>query len=304
MNKQNSARLSSRDNQNKALLALLFGAIGISLSPIFVRLSEVEPTVSAFYRTGLAVPMLLLWPFLLPARKQSVTLGPHGRQLGYLFVLAGLFFAFDLIFWHRSIALTSVANATLFPNFAPVIVTIVAWFLFGEKITRGFVLGLSIAVIGAIIIVGDSFGRGGSNFRGDMMGLATAFFYAGYLIVVSRLRRAASVQQIMLWSSVISALILLAFALFSGDNLAPASLYSWLVLLALAGVSQVGGQGMIAYALAHLPVSFSSVGLLIQPALAALFGYLILSEPIGAWQGAGVMIILVGIYLARRGSDH
>jgi len=63
------------------------------------------------------------------------------------------------------------------------------------------------------------------------------------------------------------------------------------------------GQGMIAFALAHLPVSFSSVGLLVQPALAALFGWLFLSEPLGLWQGAGVLAILAGIHTAHRAAN-
>jgi drug/metabolite transporter (DMT)-like permease len=74
------------------------------------------------------------------------------------------------------------------------------------------------------------------------------------------------------------------------------------VVLGLALVSHAAGQGLIAYALAHLPAAFSSVGLLLQPVVAALFAWLLLAEPLAALQVAGGMVVLAGIYLARRGS--
>ena len=76
----------------------------------------------------------------------------------------------------------------------------------------------------------------------------------------------------------------------------------WLALIGLALVSHVSGQGMIAYALAHLPASFSSVGLLFQPAIAAVLAWIILKEPLGLWQAFGGTIVLAGIFLARQGS--
>ncbi len=303
MSEPKSVAVSGQEKPNLALLALLVGAIGISLSPIFVRLSDVGPSVSAFYRTGLAVPLLLIGPYFLPAPQNQQSLVPATRREGWLLILAGVFFAFDLAFWHWSILLTSVANATLFPNLAPVFVTIAAWMWFGEKITKGFLLGLLVAIAGAALIAANSLGRADSHIIGDLLGIVTAVFYAGYLLIVSRLRKNFGVRVIMVWSSGVSALLLLALSLFTGVALQPASLSGWMILLALAGISHVGGQGLIAYALAHLPVSFSSVGLLVQPALAALFGYLILFERVALWQGVGIVTILLGIYLAKRSAE-
>ncbi len=74
------------------------------------------------------------------------------------------------------------------------------------------------------------------------------------------------------------------------------------MLLALALLSHVGGQSLIAYALAHLPAAFSSVSLLLQPVAAALLAWLILSEALGLLQGLGGAVVLAGIAIARRGS--
>ena len=284
-----------------ALLALFAGAAGIAFSPIFVRLADIDPIASAFYRTTLAIPVFLLLPFLFPQSKPKAADETSQRDFFGL-ILAGLFFAGDLAFWHYSIQLTSVANATLFPNLAPIFVTFAAWALFKERITERFLLGLVVAISGAIIVLGDSLARGGGHIRGDIFGVVTALFYAGYLLMVSRLRKTHTTLTIMTWTSVVTSLVLLPLCLWSGQNLVPAGPGKWAALFGLSWFSHMGGQGMIAYALAHLPVSFSSVGLLLQPALAALFAFLILGEPLGLWQGLGAMVILAGIYLARRGA--
>ena len=97
-------------------------------------------------------------------------------------------------------------------------------------------------------------------------------------------------------------MILLPVALASGEPMLPASAAGWLVLLGPRLDHARGGQGLIAYALAHLPAAFSSVGLLLQPVMAAVFAWVLLAEPLVALQIAGGAVVLAGIYLARRGS--
>jgi drug/metabolite transporter (DMT)-like permease len=281
-----------------ALPVLFAGAVAIALSPIFVRLSEIGPTATAFYRTALAVPALFLWLAIERRRDAPTAAGGDWRP----FALAGLFFAGDLAFWHWSIKLTSVANATLLANFAPVFVALGGFLAFGVRVRAGFVGALVLTLLGAIILMGDSVGLSHSHLGGDALGLVTAMFYAGYMLVVGRLRARASTARIMAWTALITSAALLPVALLSGESLAPATLDGWAVLLGLALVSHSFGQGAIAYALAHLPTSFSSVALLVQPLMAALFAWLILYEPLTPLQGLGGAVILIGILIARRTS--
>ncbi|MGH7412112.1 MAG: EamA family transporter, partial [Candidatus Methylomirabilis sp.] len=100
----------------------------------------------------------------------------------------------------------------------------------------------------------------------------------------------------------VSSITLLPIALLSGEGLVAFTARGWAVLISLALLSQVAGQGLITYALAHLPAAFSSVGLLLQPAVAAALAWIILDEPVGLWQSLGGAVVLSGIVLARRGS--
>ncbi|MDD3763026.1 MAG: DMT family transporter [Nevskiales bacterium] len=283
----------------RALPALIVGAILIGLAPIFVRVAGVGPSVAAFWRLTLALPLLglMLWRLPQPPPAAGAD-GVSPRALRWLW-LAGAFFAADLALWHHSIRWTSVANATLLANMAPVFVTLAAWRLYGERISGRFVVGLALALIGAATLVADSLQIGPATAFGDLLGVAAAVFYAGYLLGVSRQRRVFNTVQVMFWTSAAGAVLTLALALASGEALWPPTAWSWLMLAGLALLSHVGGQGLIAYALAHLPASFSSVSLLVQPVAASLFAWVLLSERFGLQQAVGGIVVLSGIVLCR-----
>lgn len=284
-----------------ALIGLLIGALGIALSPIFVRLSEIGPVATAFWRIGFAMPVVFAW-MMLESRSAAPPRRPSSRRDYLRLTWAGLFFAGDLAVWHWSIQFTSVANSTLLANFAPIFVTLVAWAVYKQRFSRTFIGGLALALGGAVVLMGESMNLSASHLFGDALGIVTAMFYAGYILSVGRLRAEFSTATIMTWTGLVSGLTLLPLALLSGESLAPPTLYGWTVLAALGVISHAGGQSLIAYALAHLPPAFSSVSLLLQPAAAAVFAWILLSEPLSFLQATGAVIVLAGIFLARRGS--
>ena len=288
-----------QEKSRVAFAALLTGAVGIAFAPIFVRLSEVGPSATAFYRVFLALPVLWLWR-LQERGKPDAPAQPAGSKDCWQLALAGLLFAADLALWHWSIRLTTVANATLFANFAPIFVTLGARILFSEKVTRTFLLGMAGALAGAAMVVGNSLSVTAKHVAGDLVGIATAVFYAGYMLSVKHLRRSFSTATIMAWSGLSASPALFLVALASGERLVPIQASGWIVVIALALISQVGGQSLIAYAFAHLPASFSSLSLLLQPAVAALLAWLILRESLGPLQAFGGALIMCGIAVAGR----
>jgi drug/metabolite transporter (DMT)-like permease len=274
-----------------ALPALLLGAVFIALSPIFVRLSEAGPISTAFWRVALALPVLWLF-FRLPLK------GPK-----LLFLGAGIAFAGDLVFWHKSIQFTSVANSTLLANLASIFVTLAAWVLWRERPRPLFLIALALALGGVALLVHTSVDFSRTALLGDALGVITAMFYAWYILAVKGLRdRAAATLQVMAVTSTLTAVILLPIALASGEQMLPTTAYGWWILLGLALVTHAAGQGLIAYALAHLPAAFSSVGLLLQPVVAAVFAWALLSEPLVPLQIAGGLVVLAAIWLARKSS--
>jgi drug/metabolite transporter (DMT)-like permease len=295
-----SAKVYHRRMRTSALFSLVAGAACIALSPIWVRVSDVGPTASAFWRVALAIP--LLWTLFAFNSKGQKNL--HKSQCMPM-LAAGIAFAGDLAFWHWSIKYTSVANSTLLANLASIFVTLAAWLLWRQRPSGLFLAGLAMALLGVVLLVQASVDFSPTALLGDALGVVTAVFYAWYLLSVKGLRdRGAGTLQLMAATTTITATILLPVALASGEALLPENAAGWLKLLGLAWISHAAGQGLIAHALAHLPAGFTSVGLLLQPVIAALFAWSLLNEPLAALQIVGGGVVLAGIYLARRASSQ
>jgi drug/metabolite transporter (DMT)-like permease len=285
-----------------AFAALLFGGAAIGFAGIFMRLSDVNPVASAFWRMALAAPILWIWAWAVRKLDQA----QHKRtDFTFTLALAGCYFAGDMGFWHLSLHDTTVSNATLLANFAPIFIAFWMWRVHQVCFSRIFIIGLWVALIGAALLVLPNASAGADNSSklwGDALGILSGMFYAGYQLVIKGARDQYSTARLMAWSTTITALALLPFALGSQGTFFPASAIGWLPLLALAITAQIGGQTVIAYAFAHLPSSLSSVGLLVQPLTATIAAWLLFHEAIGPVQLAGGVLLLWGIYLAKRGS--
>ncbi len=276
-----------------ALAALFAGAAAIGTSALFVKVSETGPVATAFWRVALALPFLGLWA------SRTARPAPSAKNRRLLWS-AGFFFAGDLAVWHWSIILTSVANATLLANFAPIFVTLAAWLLLRHRPGQGFLVSMTVALAGMLLLIGPDFVATGRAWLGDVLGVITAMFYAAYQLTVNRARANLSTARIMAWSSAITAAFLVPIVMLSGEAWLPATGYGWLKLAGLALIAQVAGQSLIAYALAHLSATFVSVGLLLQPVVAAILAWLLLGETLTTWQLAGGVLVLAGIAAARH----
>jgi drug/metabolite transporter (DMT)-like permease len=279
-----------------ALFALFAGAAAIATAPLFVKVSETGPVATAFWRIALALPFLWTWSLAAQRSRHYESFVAERR----LIIAAGLFFAGDLAVWHWSIVLTSVANSTLLANLAPIFVTLAVWFLFRKRPASAFLAGLALALSGVAMLIGGDFRLGGGEIVGDALGVVTAMFYAAYQLTVTRLRASVATSTLMAWSGIFMAAALLPLALLSGDAVFPATTDGWVTLIALALIAQAAGQSLIAYAMAHLPATVSSIGLLAQPVLAALYAWILLGEALGWLQFAGGAAVLVGIRIAQR----
>ena len=282
-----------------AIMALLVGATCIGTSALFVKVSEAGPVSTAFWRVFLALPFLWTWAALTPRDSAAA----HNNSRGLL-IAAGFFFAGDLAVWHWSIVLTSVANAVLLANLAPIFVTLAAWWIWRKKPAAMFLAGLAAALTGVMLMVGGDFSLVSDRaLLGDALGVVTAMFYAAYQLTVKKLRGSVSTARIMAVSSVVTAAFLLPIAWLSGETFFPVSAIGWLKVFGLALISQVAGQSLIAYAMAHLPATLSSVGLLLQPVMAGLFAWILLGETLGAVAFVGAALVLVGIRIATQAEN-
>ena len=275
---------------------LILGALGIAFSPIFVRFSDVDPIMTAFYRIFLSLPFFLLFSSSGIIEKIKF---PEVKNYYLVFFFSGLFFALDLICWHWSIKLTTVSKATFLSNLAPVVVILFSYFFLKEKFTKFFYIAAGLSLGGMTLLLGESFQFNKNQFFGDLLGVLTAVWYGSYIITISQLRKKYNTTSIMFISGVITSIILIVISIIFELQLIPQTINSIIILFLLAFICQFLGQAFIAYALAFLPASTSSLTLLIQPIAATILGYLFFQEKLNSIQFFGCILILIGIYIAR-----
>ena len=287
----------SADGQQRwlTLAALVAGATAIGTAPLFVRFSETGPVATAFWRVFLALPVLWLWAWQQDRAALPVLIRKHRGA----FFLIGFFFAGDLAVWHWSILLTTIANATLLANLAPLFVTMFVWMVWRQRPGYRFLAALALALAGTVLLMAPNISMSGAARTGDLLGLLTAAFYAAYQISVTRGRETLSTATLMAGSSSVMAALLFVIAWSSGDTLLPQSTAGWWTVIGLAVTAQIIGQSLIAYAMAHLPAVLSSVGLLWQPVAATTFAAMLVGEWLAGMQWTGALLVLASIAAAQ-----
>jgi drug/metabolite transporter (DMT)-like permease len=275
-----------------AFAALVFGAVAMGASVLFVRWADVGPYASAFWRVFLALPFLWVW---MRIENRSAA----WPRLDLALVLAGLLFTGDLFFWHLAILGTTVANATFLATTAPIWVALGAWLVLSEAVGGRALIGLALCILGGFALLGESYGFAPQRLMGDLYGVATAVFFGAYVLAVRAARAHHGAAEVMFVSTAITSVCLFVITYLFEPRILPQSMQGAAALLALAIISQVGGQGLVAVALGTLPATFSSLVIFLEALAAAGFGWWLLNEPLGLAQAVGGVLILFGIWVAR-----
>jgi drug/metabolite transporter (DMT)-like permease len=286
-----------RKIEGLAFLALLVGNLALAAGPFLVRNSGVGPVSAGFWRMALALPFL--W---LLARMFGQPVHRPRKALTIAIALAAFFFAADLAAWHAGILLTKLGNATLFGNISSFFFA--AWGLWLARRLPSPVqaLALTLAAAGCGMLMWGSAELSAAHLRGDLLAAFAGLLYTFYLIIVERTRGELQPLPLLFLASLFGAIMLLPVALAAGETITPAD---WTGLFALALCSQVVGQGLLVYALGHVPPLVVGIAMLTQPALSALLGWLYYGESFTPldWTGAGMIVIaLVLVRLRERGA--
>jgi drug/metabolite transporter (DMT)-like permease len=271
-------------------LMVAIGALAIGYAPIGLRLSEFGPQATAFWRYAFALPLLVLLAIRFGGLR-----GPSWAA-----VCAGVFFGLDMVLWHASLTLTSVANATFIVNLGSILAGVVAWAVLKQPPTRTWPAAAVLAFVGAWMLSRGAAAPAASAPDGDLLALGAAGFVAGYIVASAIARRRDEAMSVMVWTTLSSLAVALAAVLGSGERLLPPKA-DWLLVPASLGlVAHVLGQGLIVAGLGRTPPSVAGLLILIQPVASAAIAWRAFGEPMTALQVGGCGLILAGIWLAGR----
>lgn len=293
------AMKNQQDQFTLGFVAVLCGAVAIGAAPIFMRLVDVSPSASAFWRVVISLPFLFAWT-MHDWRRSSGSVPLMAPASLRIMAVVGLLFATELTIWHQSVAMTTVANATLLANMATVFTAIYGFLFFGERFSGPFLLSLLLALGGAGLLIGQNADLNPAYIPGDILGMVTAITYAGYIVMAARARATLPVSAVMLTSAVVTAIVAGTAAQFEPAPFMPGSFSAWLPLLGLAIISHVIGQSLIIFGLAHVPAPLGAGTLLVQPVVAALIAWALFGEALGPLHVGGAVLIFTGILLAKK----
>lgn len=277
-----------------AFAALIAGNVALSLGAMLVRLADTGPTASAFWRMTIALPLILLFAWREIGRESGGRLPP--RPAMAVAAVAGIFFALDLATWHIGILHTKIANATLFGNCASLL--LVLWGVFLTRtLPRGWqALAVLLAFAGSALLMGQSYELSHDYLVGDLLSLLAGILYTCYVILMQRVRGTLAPWTALGIASIVCVPVLLGTALALGETIVPRD---WTPLILLALTSQVVGQGLMIWALPRFSPLVLGLTLLIQPAIAALAGWLMFGELLGPVDLFGGMLVGAALVLIR-----
>jgi len=270
---------------------LVGGAIAIGFAPIGLRLSAFEPQATAFWRFAFALPLI------------AAVIYARGGRLGRpspLALTAGVFFGLDIAFWHASLVMTSVANATFLVNLGNAAVGVVAWIVLKERPARIWPYALGIALFGAFLLSRGAADGGAATLPGDLLALLAAVMVGLYLFFAKLARREAGAMQVLFWSTAATLAVSAIACAVRAEPILPPDPSWFLWPLALAVVAHVIGQGLIVAGVGSTPAAAAGLLLLIQPVTGALVAWPLFQEALTPLQLLGCALVLVGVWLAGR----
>jgi drug/metabolite transporter (DMT)-like permease len=293
-------------------LALGFAILAVSTASIFIRFAQQHAPSLTIAALRLAIATVVLAPIAIA--RHGTELRSLRRQEWLLAALSGAFLALHFATWVSSLEYTTVASSVVLVSTGPLWVALLSPALLGERLAKGTLAGLALAIFGAIVIAAGEacswnggircMGLGGIAGRTSMLGnflaLAGAWAVSGYLILGRRLRLGLSLVSYIFLVYGFAALGLLLAALFTRNLVLalPPETYCWIILLAL--VPQLIGHSTYNWALRYLPATFIAVTTLGEPIGSAMLAYFILHERPGLLLLLGAALILAGIFLAAR----
>ncbi|HJM17734.1 MAG TPA: DMT family transporter [Candidatus Poseidoniia archaeon] len=282
----------------KSMAIAMFGGIVVSFAPILYAVSNANPLTGAFFRMVYALPFLLL---IILFRRAKDSRSTNTRLIA---LLAGFAFSLDFLGYHSTVDWIGAGIGTLIGNSQVIIVTLMSWWLFGERPNLSILISLPIVMVGLFLISGilDDDPYGEYPVRGVIAGIFTAIFYSAFLIIYRFANRELAPAVNLQFDSTVGCalgLLILSFLPLQSLYVEPIDFqpslptHGW--LLALALLSQVTGWLAIAYSLPRLPAAHTSFAILLQPTFTIIWGIIFLSESPSIQQAIGMFLILGSI---------
>ena len=271
----------------------------MSFAPVLVRVIDAGPAMVGLMRMAVGTAGLVA---LLAWRRRRREAPVSGRAVAWA-AGGGLLLAIDLFLWHQGIGIIGVGPATVLVNTQVFWVAALSRVLLGEPLSPWVALCAVGAVAGVALLSGADLTAAALDPRGVALSLGASASYAGYLFCLRQSLRREGALDTVANLAVVTAAAAVGLAVVAAGHGEPWPMPDWHNIAGVLGlglVVHIGAWLLISRGLPHLPSARGALTLLIQPALATVWGVLLFAEGMGPARGGGVALTLASVYLANR----
>ncbi|HEV3226601.1 MAG TPA: DMT family transporter [Acidimicrobiales bacterium] len=276
------------------IVLLGVSVIAASTSGPLVREADAPNMAIAFWRTALG-GVIVLGFTLVRSRRELRGLTRDQRRTA---ILAGAILAVHFGTWVPSLAFTSVASSVALTCTQPVWAAVMARAR-GEHIPKGAWAGITVALVGAVVLTGVDFSLSTRALFGDGLALAGGIFAAAYVTVGSDARRSMSTAAYTSVCYPVAAGVLLVACAVGRQPLAGYSAHTWWVIVAITVGPQLLGHSLVNRVLRAISATVVSVAILFEIVGATLIAWWWFGEapspgayPAAALIGTGVILVV------------
>ena len=278
---------------------LCWATSGIFIN-LIIRQSGLSAVGLAFWRDLttsilLLIGLLIIKPSLLIVKR---------KDLPWLIGMGSISIGIFHIFWNKAVVMLGASLATVVQCNAPIFVTIMAWFLFQEKLTARKIIAVFLAAAGTVLVAGlNSTGEWKILPIGLLTALASAITYGSLSLFGKKLSGDYNPWTIMTYIFTFGTATLYIFQLGRPD---PWPTGSGIVpyFTGFVMISTILGFGLYTTALSKLPASVASITATTEILFASILAYFFLQERMDLWQIVGAVLIISGVVLVSLARDH
>ncbi|HET6526352.1 DMT family transporter [Sphingopyxis sp.] len=280
---------TSRYDRNYSNLVLLIAGISLlSVGPLMVRLADIGASGAAFWRLGLAIPMLALVVGMGADRPSRLA-----KPLLAAIAAAGCLYGTGTLVMNASALSTSLANCALIGNFSSFFVAGIAVVTERRRPGGAVLTALSLSAAGLLFLLGPSVSLSHDTAGGDLLALLAAILFTGYFVVIMRMPGSVKPMTVHAISTTAGFLCIAPFAL--PGQLVPVTW--WPISLLVA--AQVLGQGLVVFAMPRVAPVLGGLCILLFPLLNMIIGWGLYDETMGGMQLIGAFMIVAALALLQ-----
>ena len=288
--------------RTKGYIASILSAAAYGSGPLIVTLAYrygFGVNTVSFLRVLFPVPVLAL--LVLLKKDEDFRLSP--RQALQIFVLAVTGSALTSLLLFASIRFIDTGIATALNFSYPALVVLLDRLLYRQRADRRQWIALGLCLAGVLMFCSPG---GAFTWKGFFLALGSGLAFALYVLYMDRsgIMEAMGFHAFTFYFFLISSLLLLPFALVSGELRDGAALTGWLWVAVFAFVDGLAGTLLQEYGVNAVGGRAASILSAIEPVTCALLGAVFLREAITLRSAAGILLIVgATVYLIAGGKS-